>query len=111
MYVDNRRWRTGRSLGRTVYAQHGTGAAKGDELLGLMETTDLADHVVELHNKALTAPRTETPVYFEGGPWNGKAVVVNKVVGPVYAPGLNPGRHYWLDIESDPPTYHWRPTD
>lgn len=35
-------WRTGRTLGRTVYV--------GDRLVGLMDTSDLADHVVSSVN-------------------------------------------------------------
>lgn len=40
-----RRWRTGRTLGRTVYS----GPANTD-LLGIFETSELAAYVVELHN-------------------------------------------------------------
>jgi hypothetical protein len=114
MYVDRRLWRTGRSLGRTVYAQAGTGAAKGDQLLGLMETTEIADYVVELHNRDLaTALRsntteTSTIVHFDGGPWNYETATVDNVVGPVFSAQHNIGRNYWLDTASDPPTYRWR---
>lgn len=47
-YVE-RRWRLGRKLGRTIYAIMG-GAADDDVLLGIMETTEIAQRVVDLHN-------------------------------------------------------------
>lgn len=49
----DRRWRTGRSLGRTVYAVIGDQAGKGDELLGMMESRELAYYIVTLHNRRL----------------------------------------------------------
>lgn len=47
------RWRTGRKLGRTVYAQAGTEPADDDVLLGLMDTPALARETCEAHNKVL----------------------------------------------------------
>jgi hypothetical protein len=48
-----------------------------------------------------------TVVYFDGGPWDGKSTDVDRVVGPLFALGDDVGSHYWLDPNSDPPTYHW----
>ena len=116
MYVDRRLWRNGRSLGRTVYAQAGTAAAKGDQLLGLMETTELADYVVELHNRNVASARRQsipppTTVRFVGGPWNAKTAEVDAVTGPVFSAGDRIGCNYWLEGKSDPPTYRWRNDD
>jgi len=114
MYIDRRLWRTGRSLGRTVYAQAGTEAAKGDELLGLMETRELADYVVELHNRDLAAvlrTNSQTTAHFEGGPWHGRALPMKTVTAPVFSARHSVARNYWLDIKSDPPTYRWQPAD
>jgi hypothetical protein len=114
MYVDRRLWRTGRSLGRTVYAQAGTGAAKGDQLLGLMETPEIADYVVELHNRDLAAAlraKPRTTVHFDGGPWNGRSVPMETVTAPAFSPSHSIGRNYWLDTKSDPPTYRWQNND
>jgi hypothetical protein len=58
------RWRVGRSLGRTVYSQIGDEPSKSDPLLGLMETRELADYVVALHNSA-TQPLTDS-LFVEG---------------------------------------------
>ena len=46
-------------------------------------------------------------VTFDGGPWDGTTVAVDRVTGPVFAPGDEVGNHYWLDRKSDPPTYVW----
>lgn len=46
-------WRTGRSLGRTVYAMAGEEPGDGDALLGLMDSPELAERVVRDHNEAL----------------------------------------------------------
>lgn len=46
-------------------------------------------------------------VHFVGGPWDEKVVEVDRVVGPVFAAGHEIGNFYWLDAESDPPTYRW----
>lgn len=47
-------WRTGRSLGRTIYAQLGTAPSKGDAFIGIMDTPELAAIVVNDHNKLVT---------------------------------------------------------
>jgi hypothetical protein len=46
-------------------------------------------------------------VHFAGGPWDGQSVMVDRIVGPVFAVGHVIGNHYWLDARSSPPTYHW----
>lgn len=48
-------WRTGRSVGRTVYRQVGDGHAEEDELIGVMDSPELAALVVDAVN-AWTAP-------------------------------------------------------
>lgn len=47
------KWRTGRKLARTVYAQVGKEPADVDVLLGLMDTPALAREACEAHNKCL----------------------------------------------------------
>lgn len=49
------RWRTGTSLGRTIYAQIGPAPSKADVLLGMMDTRALAELVVSEHNRGLDA--------------------------------------------------------
>lgn len=66
MLIDRRLWRTGRTLGRTVYAQRGLRPATGDELLGLMETAELAAYVVELHNRDVARARAGHPEHAAG---------------------------------------------
>lgn len=44
------RWRVGHKLGRTVYAMVGETASDDDELLGMMDTPELAALVVNAHN-------------------------------------------------------------
>lgn len=51
------RWRVGSSLGRTVYAQLGDQFSKQDPYLGMMETVELAEYVVALHNRCLDGSR------------------------------------------------------
>jgi hypothetical protein len=46
-------------------------------------------------------------VYFSGGPWDGQQAQVERVIGPVFVLGHEIGNHYWLDVNSDPPTYFW----
>jgi hypothetical protein len=45
-------WRVGRHLGRTIYAQVGEEPSDADELLGMMDTVELAERVVQDHNAA-----------------------------------------------------------
>lgn len=51
MRVSNRPWRVGRKLGRTLYEMRDDDT---DLFLGMMETRELAEYVVEIVNKALT---------------------------------------------------------
>lgn len=53
--LGEQRWRTGTSLGRTVYAQLGSEPSKADVLLGMMDTRELAELVVSEHNRGLDA--------------------------------------------------------
>lgn len=44
------RWRTGRKVGRTLYAQLGPEPSDDDPLIGVMDTTELAAEAVAAHN-------------------------------------------------------------
>lgn len=44
-------WRTGRKVGRTVYAQLGPETSDDDPLIGLMDTPELARAACEAHNR------------------------------------------------------------
>ena len=46
-------WRTGRRVGRTIYAQVSGKANSADVLIGLMDTVELADEAVASHNALL----------------------------------------------------------
>lgn len=45
-------WRTGRHLGRTIYAQVDVDGGPGrlDVVLGMVDSVQLAEHIVVLHN-------------------------------------------------------------
>jgi hypothetical protein len=45
-------WRTGRKVGRTIYAQIGEQPSDLDVLIGVMDTTVLAQQAVRDHNAA-----------------------------------------------------------
>lgn len=45
------KWRVGQKLGRTIYEQKDRYPSELDRFLGIMETPELAAHVVALHNK------------------------------------------------------------
>jgi hypothetical protein len=49
------RWRTGRKVGRTIYAQPGAEPSDEDLLIGVMDTPALAREAVEAHNEARLA--------------------------------------------------------
>lgn len=51
-------WRTGRSLGRTVYARTGGDDWKADTVIGKFDTPELAEAACAAHN-ALLAPQAE----------------------------------------------------
>ena len=44
------KWRTGRKVGRTIYAQVGDAPADNDPLIGVMDSPELAQAAVEAHN-------------------------------------------------------------
>ncbi len=46
-------WRTGRKLGRTIYAQLGALPGDDDPLIGVMDTPALADEAALAHNAQL----------------------------------------------------------
>jgi len=46
-------WRTGRHLGRTIYARLGPEASGEDPVLGMMDTRELAEEAVRAHNRRL----------------------------------------------------------
>lgn len=56
-----RPWRVGRSVGRTVYVQVGDGPSKTDELIGVMDTRELAARVVAAVNAQLGASPPRYP--------------------------------------------------
>lgn len=47
-------WRTGRKVGRTIYAQLGAEPTDHDPLIGLMDTAALARAAVDAHNRMLS---------------------------------------------------------
>lgn len=47
------KWRTGRSVGRTIYAMSGDIPGDSDTLIGVMDTPALAEAAVEGHNAVL----------------------------------------------------------
>jgi len=47
-------WRTGRSVGRTIYAQGGDSASREDALVGVMDTPELAAEACAGHNARLS---------------------------------------------------------
>lgn len=48
------KWRVGRSVGRTIYRQVGDEPAKKDQLIGVMDTPELAQLVVDAVNALLS---------------------------------------------------------
>jgi hypothetical protein len=50
---ENHRWRTGRKVGRTIYAQLGDKPSDDDPLIGVFDTAGLATAAVTAHNEAL----------------------------------------------------------
>jgi hypothetical protein len=47
------RWRTGRKVGRTIYAQIGDEPGDHDPLIGVMDSKALAEAAVRAHNQIL----------------------------------------------------------
>jgi hypothetical protein len=56
---DKRLWRTGRSVGRTIYIMIGDEPSKEDILIGLLDTPELAQTVVDVYNSSSAS----TPKY------------------------------------------------
>jgi hypothetical protein len=54
-------WRTGRRVGRTIYAQLLDQPGDNDPLIGVMDTTTLAAAAVHAHNEELTWTRGDQP--------------------------------------------------
>ena len=46
-------WRTGRTVGRTIWARPGATPSDNDPLVGVIVTDELAAEVVRAHNSAL----------------------------------------------------------
>lgn len=47
-------WRVGRRLGRTLYAETGGDNRDADVVLGMVDSAELATHIVTVHNASLT---------------------------------------------------------
>jgi hypothetical protein len=48
-------WRTGRKIGRTLYAVTGPEASDDDVLIGMMDTPELAAEACAAHNRGIGA--------------------------------------------------------
>jgi hypothetical protein len=62
--VTGQRWRTGRKVGRTIYAQLGPEPSDDDPLIGVMDTPELAAEAVRTRNACAaggTRPAEVTP--------------------------------------------------
>ena len=49
-------WRTGRKVGRTIYAQLGPEPSDDDVLIGMMDTPELAAEACAAHNRGMGSP-------------------------------------------------------
>lgn len=87
------RWRVGRKLGRTLYAQQGKEPSDGDPFLGLMENPMLAARVVAAVNRSKGIdcnPSTSTDgldravVCFSGGPLDATGGVADLSLAPIH---------------------------
>lgn len=47
------RWRTGRKIGRTIYAMVGKTPSDDDVLIGMMDAPKLANEAIQTHNALL----------------------------------------------------------
>jgi hypothetical protein len=54
LYPRQNFWRVGRKVGRTIYAQIGPEPSDDDVLIGVMDTSALAEDAVQAHNAQLT---------------------------------------------------------
>lgn len=59
--IMNARWRVGRKLGRTLYAETGGDDRAADTVLGMLDSTELAEHIVTLHNTFWSRERDAQP--------------------------------------------------
>jgi hypothetical protein len=55
------KWRTGRKVGRTIYRQFYDEPSDKDQLIGVMDTPELAQEVVESVNTMRTVDAMFTP--------------------------------------------------
>lgn len=60
-------WRTGRSVGRTVYAMRGSTPSDTDPLIGVMDTPELARAAVEGHNMQVSYYTERNGEWLDGG--------------------------------------------
>ncbi len=51
------RWRVGRSVGRTIYVCEGVNDP-ADTLIGMVDSQELAEHIVALHNAHIDGKAT-----------------------------------------------------
>ncbi|MDQ1446833.1 MAG: hypothetical protein QOI20_3297 [Acidimicrobiaceae bacterium] len=58
---EHRRWRVGRKVGRTIYAQLGGTPSDADVLIGVMDTNQIAERAVRDHNATIVAAAKGKP--------------------------------------------------
>jgi hypothetical protein len=58
-HMTHRRWRVGRKLGRTLYIMVGDEPSDDDQLIGMMDTEELAVMVQDVVNAHIEAVRNE----------------------------------------------------
>jgi hypothetical protein len=49
-----KKWRVGRKVGRTVYAQIGRSPNNSDPLIGVFDSAELAEEAVKAHNNNIS---------------------------------------------------------
>lgn len=103
-----RPWRTGRKVGRTIYAMVGDTPSDDDTLIGVMDTRSLAQAAVNAHNLASAmADAMPRPCARPGCTvpflhMHGDGPAVDPATGPCAGCGREPGEHPihcdgWLD--------------
>jgi hypothetical protein len=60
-------WRTGRTVGRTIYAMRGSAPSDTDPLIGVMDTPELARVAVSDHNIQVNYFNERNGVWIDGG--------------------------------------------
>lgn len=51
-------WRTGKSIGRTIYACPSVSSYRdGEIVIGMMDSPEIAQHIVDIHNEWLEESR------------------------------------------------------